>query len=491
MSPDTPLTAATDRGAQRCAVIVDVDKFNLINNTWGREIGDALLSEIPLRIDAVIGADNTARRLGGDEFVVVAPGPSEVARDLAKRISSVFAQPFIAGDAPVYLSATIGYAVSDRDDGDAVRQAETAMYAGKSRGRGRTYEFDEVDSEQAAELTRLAADLHGALQTGDGLLLHYQPVVETQSGHIVGVEALCRWRHRYRGDIPAADFLKAARTNGLSTLLDRWVITRAVEDLARLRRLLGEDIRVGVNVTAEHLGEDDFEQHLQDALTATGASARGLVLEICESALLADQDAVIAQLDRLWPYGVTAAVDHLGAGYSAVADLDSCPFDVVKIDANLVSRLPSDARAAAITMSILDVAGALDLYVVAAGIETAQQLELLREIGCPAGQGFLWSPAVSLDALDALVATLPERSFEVCSSVRRRHPAPIPAVTAEHGLRRMMQLSGAGSSATSIAAALNNAGYRTPQGARWHRASVQHALAAAHQQGLPVAATRS
>jgi diguanylate cyclase (GGDEF)-like protein len=418
MNPDTPPATATDHEVQRGALVVDIDEFYLINNAWGREVGDALLSEIALRIDAVVGADNSVRRFGGDEFVVVAAGPSEVARDLAKRIRGVFAQPFITGDARVYLSATIGFAVSDLDGGEAVQHAETAMYAGKSRGRGRIYEYDDVDHEQAAESSRLAADLHSALHTGDGLSLNYQPVVEMQSGHIVGVEALCRWRHRYRGDVSAAEFLGAARTNGLSTVLDRWVIIRAVEDLARLRRLLGDDIRVGVNVTAEHLGQDDFEQHLQDALTATGASARGLVLEISESALLADQDAVIAQLDRLRQYGVTAAVDHLGAGYSAVSNLDSYPFDVVKIDANLVARLPADAHALAMIMSVLDVARSFDLYVVAAGIETAPQLELLRGLGCPAGQGFLWSPAVSLDMLDALVAMLPGRSFEVCSSVR-------------------------------------------------------------------------
>jgi diguanylate cyclase (GGDEF)-like protein/PAS domain S-box-containing protein len=476
---DHALARQRNDGGHVAVVFADLDQFKLVNDTWGHSAGDDLLEQVAGRWVATVGTADTLARFGGDEFVVVTEClDKEEVCELAERMLSALSEPLDVFGQRVYVSASIGVAISPPDTSDKLlRSADAAMYDAKARGRARISVFDAATAESTADRLALSTDLRDAL-AGNQLALHYQPVVDVQTGAVVGVEALLRWDHPLRGVVPPDQFVPVAEATGLAQALDEWVLERACADQVRLRGFLGADAYLSVNISAGFLNDPDLEAHVVAALGPSVAAGRGLVLEITETALMEDLPRAGDMLARLRTHGISIAIDDFGTGYSCLGYLAQLPIDTLKIDRGFVEHITDDADALAITVSIVDLAHTLGLTTVAEGVETAEQWALLRRLHCLTGQGYVWSPALPLDELEAVISALPGNRYPI----REASPGPLPGstrrpvVAGELGLGRIMRLHRDGASLTTIAAALNADGYRTEAGLRWHRASVAAAI---------------
>jgi PAS domain S-box-containing protein len=333
------------------------------------------------------------------------------------------------------------------------------------------------------EQPALVRDLKEALRS-NGLQLFYQPIVSLASGAVTGVEALLRWMRPGAGAVSPAVFVPLIERAGLSAELDRYVLRQACRDFPAIAEAFGPTARVSVNVSAQNVS-DRLERCVLDALKGSGMPGRNLVLEITESAVMHDPEAACASLERLRRREIMTALDDFGTGYSSLGYLARLPVARVKIDRVFVRDLAQDADALALTSAVIELARSLRLDTVAEGIEQQEQLDVLRQLGCLAGQGFLWSPAVSVEDLPSLAGQLARRA-QASSPGGGHRPARGRAepreATAAHGLNVMIRLKREGASAASIAAALNAAGYRTPRGKRWHGTSVDRVLATLHPQ---------
>jgi diguanylate cyclase (GGDEF)-like protein/PAS domain S-box-containing protein len=459
-------------------LFADLDQFKLVNDSWGHDCGDELLVAVAQRLAAAVGPGDTVARFGGDEFVVLSEGTDEAsARELADHLLAQLAEPFEISGRRAYLSASIGISMAPPAEPDEMlRHADAAMYKAKGSGRGRVAVFDRALAGDAAERLQLGNDLREAL-AADQLELHYQPIVELSTGRVLGVEALARWHHPERGDVPPSRFVAVAESVGLAPQLDRWALARARRDLGRIRQQLGADVKVNVNISARHLIEGDLEAAVRDELGRGGTPPQGIVLELTESTVMGDRDDACAVLQRLVDLGVTVAVDDFGTGYSSLSYLSRLPVSTLKIDRSFIQAMTRDADSLAIAASVVDLGKTLRMTTVAEGVETSEQLELLQTLGCSAGQGYLWAPPLPLEELATAMRELPVGRFDTSSSAQGKRPAVRQeVVTAEHGLTRLAALHRDGASLSTIAAALNAEGFRTPSGMRWHRARVARAI---------------
>jgi diguanylate cyclase (GGDEF)-like protein/PAS domain S-box-containing protein len=409
------LARARRRGNEPVAVLfADLDQFKLVNDAWGHAAGDSLLKQVAGRLDGALRSSDTVARFGGDEFVVVCEDTDErTARDVADRVQAILAGAFEVEGNRVYVRASVGVAVSPAPSAAELLQfAESAMYEAKARGRGRIRVFDAAFAAASGDRLALSNDLREALSHGE-LAMHYQPIVDLATGRLVGVEALARWRHPTRGAVPPDRFVAVAEATGLAPALDRWALHRACQDASRLQALAPDGLRMAVNISARHLTDPDFESTVLAARTAGGPAANGLTLELTESAVMDNPDQACQLLNRLRARGVAAAIDDFGTGYSSLGYLSRLPVSTLKIDRSFVMNIDHDQDSLAITSSIIEMARAMHLNTVAEGIETLEQLDVLRGLGCVAGQGYLWSPAQAPDALIALIESLPEGLFDV------------------------------------------------------------------------------
>jgi diguanylate cyclase (GGDEF)-like protein/PAS domain S-box-containing protein len=395
-------------------LLADLDDFKLVNDTWGHAAGDDLLRQVAQRLQQAVRTTDTVARFGGDEFVILCENVTvEQAQEVAARVVDVMRAAFEVHGQPAYVAASIGIALSPPADAATLLQyADTAMYEAKSHGRNQIRLFDVALAQNAADHLLLGNDLRTALDT-DQLQMFYQPVVQLEDGQIVGVEGLARWQHPQRGPVSPVVFVEVAERLGLAPMLDRWAISKGSADGTRLRHLVSPALRVAVNISAANLADATLEQHVAAVYGDVDAADRLLVLEITENALMQNPDAARATLERLHLGGVDAAIDDFGTGYSSLAYLSRLPVQSVKIDRSFIAKIVDDADARAITAAIIDLAATLGLRTVAEGVETVEQLALLRELGCWAAQGFLWSPAVPLERLGEIVAGLPGGRFPV------------------------------------------------------------------------------
>ncbi len=390
-----------------CAVLLlDLDRFKQVNDTMGHPAGDALLTQVAQRLERTVDKAGRVGRVGGDEFQVIVPGAlrREELAALAQRIIENLSHPYSIEGHSAVIGVSIGIALSP-DDGVTsealIRNADLALYAAKDGGRGR-HHFYASDLHSDAEARRqLEHDLRDALASG-GLELHYQPVVQTTTEKITGFEALLRWNHPRLGALSPAKFIPIAEEAGLIAQIGEWALRTACQDLARWP----ESVRVAVNVSPLQFANPALPAIVTSALAAAQIDPHRLELEITESVFLNDDagtDAMFAALKRI---GVRLALDDFGTGYSSLGYLKKAPFDKIKIDQSFVrGATTSGSRNGAIIAAIVSLAEALGMETTAEGVETLDELDLVRMLGCSHIQGFIYERALTAQAATARLET--------------------------------------------------------------------------------------
>jgi diguanylate cyclase (GGDEF)-like protein/PAS domain S-box-containing protein len=388
------LARATEDGTVLAVLLVDLDQFKNVNDSLGHHTGDELLTQVAPRLRAAAGPADTVARFGGDEFVVLCEGlagPWE-ALEAARRLSAAWAEPFRLGDDDVYISGSAGVAVAHAGRADAaalLREADAAMYRAKERGRGNVELYDEVMRARAYDRLRLEGDLRRALAHGD-IEIAYQPIVDLRDGRPLAVEALARWTHPERGPVSPASFIPMAEESGLIAELGRHVLRTACVQVARWRAEVpgAEELQLSVNVSARQIARGELPGDVKDALREAGLPPHALALEVTESALMEETDAPGPVLAALRGLGVQIVLDDFGTGYSSLSYLRRFPLDGIKLDRSFVDGM-AQPEAAAVVAAILGMGATLGLAMTAEGIETREQAERLRELGCRRGQGYL------------------------------------------------------------------------------------------------------
>ncbi|MBN2193384.1 MAG: EAL domain-containing protein [Polyangiaceae bacterium] len=382
-----------DRAGQLAVLSLDLDDFKKINDSLGHDFGDDLLRQVARRLERAVDTESLVARLGGDEFVVVVPdcAGESGAIDASLRIQEAMRAPFQLGSDVVFCSCSIGVALNDDaalTSGDLLRDADTAMYRAKVKGRAHQEIFQHGMHAQAVERLRLDTRLRQALERGEFVLL-FQPIVSVASGQDVGAEALLRWNHPEQGLLAPGRFLAVAEEVGLAIPLSKWVFREACRNVRRWQRR-GAAVRyVSVNVPAEHLQQPDFSAQIEARLAEFSLPPRALGIELVESSLVERQSATTATLATLLKMGIRVAIDDFGTGYSSLSYLRDLPVSVLKIDRSFVQNVPRNPRDTAIAHSILTLGQGLGLTVVAEGVETNEQLDFMRTIGCDYVQGYL------------------------------------------------------------------------------------------------------
>jgi diguanylate cyclase (GGDEF)-like protein/PAS domain S-box-containing protein len=394
-------------GMTPAVLFIDLDNFKMVNDSLGHSAGDQLLRGFAHRLVQCTRAGDTVARLGGDEFaVLIDHAPSEEgAMAVARQILDACRQPFEIDGRPLRVGASIGLAMSDRVSTveRLMRNADAAMYSAKSHGKGHAEIFQPEMLRAARRRMRIENELATAIDQGQ-LEAHYQPIVDLSSRHLVGVEALMRWRHPTRGVVMPGDFIPLAEETGQIVPMTQWMLNRACEDAARLQREIahGEGLRVSVNVSSRYLNHGNVVGDVRAALGARRLRPDCLILEVTESLLLDNTSQLERTFNDLKAIGVRLALDDFGTGYSSLAYLHRFPIDILKIDRTFVERLAEGAEsegvdAVALARAILSLAEALGLDTVAEGIEDDAQRDTLLELGCRTGQGYSFGKAMPVD----------------------------------------------------------------------------------------------
>ncbi|GGN49914.1 hypothetical protein GCM10011349_21020 [Novosphingobium indicum] len=386
--------------SRACAVfLLDLDRFKQVNDTMGHPAGDALLKQVAERLTTTVGDMGRVGRLGGDEFQVILPGhhQREGLAHIARRIIENLSQPYSIDGARVIIGASVGISICPEDgvnSEDLIRNADLALYAAKGRGRGRHHFYDEDLHSDAKERQQLEEDLRDAIASGS-LELHYQPQVRTTTEKITGFEALLRWKHPKHGYISPAKFVPIAEETGLVAQIGEWALRTACKDLAQWP----ESVRVAVNVSPLQFANPALPAIVTNAITAARIAPERLELEITESVFLGDDKSTEAMFASLKNVGVRLALDDFGTGYSSLGYLKRAPFDKIKIDQSFVrGATVKGSRNGAIISSIVSLAEALGMETTAEGVETLDELDLIRMLGCSHIQGYIYEKALSMKA---------------------------------------------------------------------------------------------
>ncbi len=390
-----------------CAVmLIDLDRFKQVNDTLGHPAGDALLKQVAQRLAQAVADKGQVGRLGGDEFQVIMPDGDDRGQvgALADRIITTLSEPYSIGGVRCIIGASIGVAVAPFDGDtseDVIRNADLALYAAKGGGRGR-FRFFSVELLDAAEDRRaLESDLVDALAKGQ-MELHYQPIVNAQTNQVRGCEALIRWQHPERGYISPALFIPLAEDSNLICKLGEWILRKACEDVAQWPG----DLRVAVNVSPVQFASAQLPSLVTSALAASGLKPDRLELEITEGVFLSESKATDTMFARLKDIGVRLALDDFGTGYSSLSYLKTAPFDKIKIDQSFVrGTTEPKSRNKAIIAAIVALAETLGMETTAEGIESHDQLDLVRALNVSHVQGFIYSKAVTNEAFLAHIGT--------------------------------------------------------------------------------------
>ena len=383
---------------------LDFDRFKVINDSLGHPVGDKLLVAIAERLLKNVRPGDTVARLGGDEFTVLLedlPDFSEVTR-IAERLQESFLTPFSLSQHEIHISASIGIVPGSMGYSEAeavLRDADIAMYRAKTLGRARYAVFDIPMRERALGLLALGADLRRAVEQG-ALEVHYQPIVSAKTGRTTGFEALVRWQHPVHGVISPSEFIPLAEETGLVVQLDRWVLREACAQLAAWQQCPDRrSLTLNVNLSSQGFLRTDLVTYVETVLGQTGLGAESLRLELTETVMMSSSAAVQDNIACLEALGVALHIDDFGTGYSSLSYLQHLPTDTLKIDRSFIDRLGMNREGEELVRTIVLMAHNLGMKVVAEGVETPAQLELLKTFGCEYVQGYLFSkPLKSADA---------------------------------------------------------------------------------------------
>jgi diguanylate cyclase (GGDEF)-like protein len=404
---DAALLKADQQHIEAAILFIDLDRFKNVNDSLGHAAGDALLVEVSSRVRECVRATDVVARLGGDEFVVLLPGLRErgEAEAVAARINQRLAEPVLLRRDVVQLSCSIGFVVYPADGHSASElfaHADMAMYESKRMGRNRTLRFNPALQLAGRRRSRLLTDLHSAIERGQ-LHLEYQPVYALDSGRMAKCEALLRWTHPEFGSVNPAEFIPLAEDSGVITTIGDWVFRTAARQLAAWRPL-NPNLQMTVNVSVLQLrAADERIAQWPAFLEELGLAQHTMVAEITESVMVEGSGATEDSLRLLRTAGIEVAVDDFGIGFSCLASLDRLDVNCLKIDASFTRKLMPGARVIALCQAITAMAHALGLQVVVEGVETEEQLALLREIGCDLVQGFLLSRPLRAEVLTRLL----------------------------------------------------------------------------------------
>lgn len=418
------LTLATARqNSEGVAVLfIDLDRFKLVNDSLGHGAGDEVLMSAALRLEGAVGPRDLVSRLAGDEFAVLCRDVASIedAVRQAEQLLEVLAEPMsVSIRKSVSVTASVGVAFAARDTRgaqDLLQDADVAMFKAKERGRARVEIFDEDLRLRAMTSLEDTEHLRHAIARNE-LVIHYQAMAEPGNDRIVGIEALIRWQHPTRGFLPPMDFIPLAEETGLILPLGRWMLSEACASLAQFRRELpgAEDANVSVNLSARQLSDPELIPAITTALNSSGLPASALIMEVTETALMADAASAMLTLAEIRALGVGLAIDDFGTGYSSLAYLRSFPVDYLKIDKSFVSGLGDSSEDEAIVSAIVNLAHALNLIVVAEGVETTQQRAQIRDLGCDLYQGYLLSRPVPSDKVAFSAPVLGPSPFQVAT----------------------------------------------------------------------------
>jgi diguanylate cyclase (GGDEF)-like protein/PAS domain S-box-containing protein len=398
------LARARRKGSPVAALYIDLDGFKHVNDTFGHAAGDTLLRLVASRLSSAVRAEDIAARLGGDEFIVLVDGSTlDCGPELvAERMLGVLEQPYeIAGvERQLTLTASIGISVRMRGEADELlRDADLALYEAKALGRNRYVLFEAGMQTSSQDRLTLEMDLAEALQREE-LFLLYQPTVDLHSERVIGVEALIRWRHPTRGVLAPSEFVPIAEESGLIVPIGRWVLAEACKQATSWRRR-GHMIGMSVNVSTRQLESDQLIDDVRIALKENDLEPATLTLEVTETTLMREADASAKRLADLKALGVRIAIDDFGTGYSSLAYLRQFAADTLKIDRSFISGIAASTESAALVRTLVQLGKTLGVETLAEGIENEPQLQQLRRERCDHGQGFLFSPPLEAEAMEA------------------------------------------------------------------------------------------
>jgi diguanylate cyclase (GGDEF)-like protein len=401
---DRGLARASGGDAPVAVLFLDLDGFKPINDSLGHAAGDRVLCGVARRLDAAVGASGLTARLGGDEFGVLIEGGAAEAAVVAARIAEALSAPHSVAGVEVFASASVGIAVSlagEETTDELLRNADLAMYSAKARQSGGPELFQHRMHASAIERMSLLLDLRRALDRHE-FFLHYQPIVSIATGTIVGTEALVRWRHPERGVIPPVVFIPLAEETGLIVPLGRWVLREACAAARRFQAASPGPLKMSVNVSPRQLQHGGITADVERALVDFQLDPRSLILEITESIALEEREPVLVALKA---HGVKLAIDDFGTGYSSLAYLRRLHVDIVKIHKSFIDGIVGEGGDAELSRAIVRFGGAMGLRTTAEGIESPDQWDELRSLGCDFGQGYHFSRPVDPEALITLLGT--------------------------------------------------------------------------------------
>jgi diguanylate cyclase (GGDEF)-like protein len=398
-------------------LFLDLDRFKNINDSLGHTHGDLLLVAFAERLERTLRPIDTLARFGGDEFAILLSGMSDAtdAVRVAQRIQDELSQPFVLDKNSAFATASIGIALSasgyDRAD-DILRDADIAMYRAKENGKARYELFDHGMHARAVSRLQLESDLRQAIEQKE-FCVYYQPIVSLQTGRLAGFEALVRWNHPRRGLVSPADFIPVAEETGLIVPIGEWVLNEACAQVRQwqIDSPSHRSLSLSVNLSARQVAQPDLLNRIKEALETSKLNPHCLKLEITESVVMENAEAAALMFKQLRALGVQLSIDDFGTGYSSLSYLHRFPLNYLKIDRSFVMRLTTD-NDNAIVRTISTLARNLGMEVIAEGIETEEQYQQLKMLGCEYGQGYLFSRPVGNDAVEHLLAQDARRDAE-------------------------------------------------------------------------------